>query len=116
MWGEAEQRQWYIYLKNMTSPVKIWRNQKKITSLIGRDGRIISWTFVRIPPAGFEDQAPYPVALVRLKDGKVITVQVVDYTTKDLKFGQKVVTLVRRTIKAESNDIIPYGIKVRPVG
>ena len=99
----------------MTSPVKIWRNQKKVSSLIGREGKIISWTLVRVPPAGFEDQAPYPVALVRLKDGKAITVQVVDYMAKDLKFGRKVVTLVRRTVKAGNGDIIPYGIKVRPV-
>lgn len=100
----------------MTSPVKIWRNQKKITSLIGREGKVISWTLVRVPPAGFEDQAPYPVALVRLKDGKAITVQVVDCVVKDLKFGQRVVTLVRRTVRAENGDIIPYGIKVRPIG
>ena len=99
----------------MTSPVKIWRNQKKIVALIGKSGKVISWTFVRVPPAGFEGQAPYPVALIKLEDGKTVIAQVVDYIGKDLKFGQKVVTVVRRTMQAESNDVIPYGIKVKPM-
>jgi len=99
----------------MTSPVKIWRNQKNIANLLGKTGRLISWTIVRVPPSGFENQAPYPVALVKLDEGRIITVQIVDYAEKDLKYGQKVVTLVRRTMQPEVSDIIPYGIKVRPV-
>jgi len=99
----------------MTSPVKIWRNQKNIANLIGKIGKIISWTFIRIPPAGFESQAPYPVALIKLEDGKTIIAQMVDYREKNLKFGQKVVTTLRRTIQSESSDVIPYGIKVKPV-
>lgn len=99
----------------MTSPVKIWRNQKNIAGLLGKKGKIISWTFVRVPPSGFENQAPYPVALVRLEDGKTITAQMVDYIEGNLKFGQNVVTIVRRTMQPEVSDVIPYGIKVRPV-
>jgi uncharacterized OB-fold protein len=99
----------------MTSPVKIWRNQKKLSKLIGKNGKIVSWTLIRIPPSGFENQAPYPVALIKLDDGDMIMAQVVDYSEKDLKFGQKVVTIIRRTMQAEGSDIIPYGIKVRPL-
>lgn len=99
----------------MTSPVKIWRNQKKIAALIGKKGKVISWTLIRIPPAGFENQAPYPVALIKLENGKTIIAQMVDYGEKDLKFGQKVVTILRRTVQPESGDVIPYGVKVRPL-
>lgn len=99
----------------MTSPVKIWRNQKKIAALIGKKGKIISWTLIRIPPAGFENQAPYPVAIIKLENGKTIIAQMVDYEEKDLKFGQKVVTILRRTVQPESGDVIPYGVKVRPL-
>jgi uncharacterized OB-fold protein len=98
----------------MTSPVKIWRNQKKLSSLIGKKGKIISWTFIRVPPAGFENQAPYPVALVKLEDGVTVTAQVVDYQEKNLKFGQKVITIIRRTMQSEGSEVIPYGVKVRP--
>ena len=99
----------------MTNPVKIWRNQKTIASLIDQKGKLISWTFVRVPPAGFENQTPYPVALVELENGKTIMAQMVDYFEKDLRFGRKVVTVVRRSIQSENDDVIPYGIKVRPV-
>lgn len=99
----------------MTSPVKIWRNQKKTAALIGKKGKVISWTLVRIPPAGFESQAPYPVAVVKLEDGKIIIAQMVDYDRTDLKSGQKVVTVVRRTMQTDGNDVIPYGIKVTPM-
>ena len=99
----------------MISPVKIWRNQKNIANLLGKRGKIISWTFVRIPPAGFENQAPYPVALVRLEDRNVIIAMVVDYTEKDLKFGKKVITVVRRVMQPDSTDVILYGIKVKPL-
>jgi len=99
----------------MSSPIKIWRNQKNIAGLLGKKGKIISWTFVRIPPAGFENQAPYPVALVKLESGKTIMVQVVDFAERNLKFGRKVETILRRTMQADISDVIPYGIKVRPL-
>lgn len=99
----------------MTSPVKIWRNQKKIANMIGKKGHVVSWTFIRVPPQGFESQAPYPVALVKLEGGKLMMAQMVDYDEKDLKFGQKVVTILRRTMQPDVSDVIPYGIKVKPV-
>ena len=99
----------------MQSPVKIWRNQKKIQSLIGITGKIISWTIVRVPPGGFGDQAPYPVAVIALKNGEKITAQVVDFDEKHLTFGQEVVTVVRRVTHPNTEGIIPYGIKVKPL-
>ena len=99
----------------MNSPVKIWRNQKNIASLIGKTGTILSWTIVRVPPADFTDQAPYPVVLVELDGGKRVMCQLVDYDEKHLVFGQKVVTVVRRVTHPDADGIIPYGIKVKPL-
>src|SRR3989338_392763 len=98
----------------MLSPFKIWRNQKKTASLIGKTGKIVSWTVIRVPPADFTDQAPYPVVLVELTEGKRIMAQLVDYDQKNLKQGQKVTTVIRRVIKPNSEGVIPYGIKVKP--
>jgi uncharacterized OB-fold protein len=50
----------------MISPVKIWRNQKYVKGMIGKTGIIMSWTLIRVPPADFGYQAPYPVVIVRL--------------------------------------------------
>ena len=99
----------------MQSPVKIWRNQKKVAQLVGKTGTIISWTMIRVPPAGFSDQAPYPVAVVKLNEGVRITAQLVDYVQKHITQGQRVVTVIRRIMQPNTEGIIPYGIKVKPI-
>jgi uncharacterized protein len=99
----------------MTSPVKIWRNQKKIVSNIGKIGKIVSFTVINISPDGFCDQAPYPVALIKLDNGEKLTAQVVDYKLNDIKIGRKVVTVLRRLRKSKDDEVIPYGIKVKPI-
>jgi len=95
----------------MLSPVKIWRNQKKIASLIGKRGVIVTWTVVRVPPADFTSLAPYPVALIKLDDGNTITAQLVDCDEKTLVAGLAVKTVIRRVAKPSEDGIIPYGVK-----
>lgn len=99
----------------MLSPVKVWRNQKYVARMIGKTGKIISWTTIRVPPANFGYQAPYPVVIVELDTGVRIPAQLVDYEEKQLKLGQKVITIVRKTIQSDTDDVIPYGIKVKPI-
>lgn len=99
----------------MTSPVKLWRNQKTIRDLAGKTGRVVTWTVIRVPPAGFSDQAPYVVALVVLGDGKRITAQMVDCEKEHVAAGMRVVTVVRRVTRPTEEGIIPYGIKVKPL-
>lgn len=99
----------------MLSPVKLWRNQKNVADLVGKTGQIIAWTIIRIPPADFTDQAPYPVVLVELDTGSRLTAQLVDWDVKHLRTGQKVTTVVRRVVNPNTEGIIPYGIKVKPL-
>jgi hypothetical protein len=99
----------------MNSPVKIWRNQKYIASLLGQEGTIVSWTIVRVPPTGFSSLAPYPVVIVELADKKRITAQLVDWSEKDLIFGKHVKVVIRRVCDPPTEGIIPYGIKVKPI-
>lgn len=83
--------------------------------MLGKTGKIVSWTLVRVPPADFSDQAPYPVVLVEFDGGGRITVQLVDWEDTNLKTGQKVTTVVRRITKPSVEGVIPYGIKVKPL-
>ena len=98
----------------MLSPVKIWRNQKKIKTLLNKEGKIISFTKVFVPPAGFEAQAPYVVAIVELQDGIRIIAQLIEWEENDLKTGMKIITVLRRTKDPGTEGIIPYGIKLKP--
>ena len=98
------------------SPVKIWRNQKKLKELIGKEGKIISYSLVYVPPLGFENEAPYPVVLVELKDKKRYLAQLTDWEDKSLKIGAPVKAVLRKTRNAGDEGLIPYGIKFKPIG
>lgn len=83
--------------------------------MLGRQGTIVSWTVVRVPPTGFSSLAPYPVVIVEFADSKRITAQLVDWVDEDLAFGTRVKVVVRRVSEPPTEGIIPYGIKVRPL-
>jgi uncharacterized OB-fold protein len=99
----------------LSSPVKIWRNQKKIRSLLGISAVIETWTKVFVPPSGFIAQAPYVIVVVKGTNGKKYTGQLADFEDSHLHFGQKVRAILRRTREAEEESVIPYGIKFKPV-
>lgn len=99
----------------MISPVKIWRNQAKVRKLLNLEGKILTWTKIYVPPSGFENQAPYIVAVAKLANGDKKIAQFVEFEERHLKIGQKVKTILRKTRDPGEEGIIPYGIKFRPV-
>ncbi len=99
----------------MFSPVKIWRNQKKIQKILGLEGKILSWTKIYVPPSGFESQAPYVVAIVILEKGRSYCAQLVEWEEKHLTIGQKVKSILRRTKEPGVEGVIPYGVKFKPI-
>lgn len=98
----------------MLSPVKIWRNQKYISPLLGKMGIIVSFTIIRVPPVGFEDQAPYVVALVKIGE-KIHIGQLADADDIEIKVGLKVEAILRRVRQPDSEGVIPYGIKFKAI-
>jgi len=99
----------------VTSPVKLWRRQKNTSSLIGRKGKILNWTIIRVPAKSFVDQAPYPVVIVKMQNGENMIGQLVDWQKIDLAFGREVVSVLRRLRAEDKEDIIYYNIKFKPL-
>lgn len=99
----------------MISPVKIWRNQKKIQKILGLEGKILSWTKIYVPPSGFESQAPYVVVIVSLEKDRNYLAQLVEWEEKHLTIGQKVKSILRRTKEPGVEGVIPYGVKFKPI-
>ena len=97
-----------------TTPVKLWRRQKHIRSLIGKSGVIEQWSIIRIPAKGFTSEAPYPLVLVTLADNSKMIGQLVDWETEDLKKGRKVIAVLRRATPDTDESLIAYTIKFRP--
>lgn len=82
--------------------------------LSGR-GEIYSFAVLLQVPDGFEDQAPYPVALVRLAEGPLITAQLTDCAEADLTIGQPVEMVTRRLKDTGPDGVLVYGYKFRPL-
>lgn len=99
----------------MNSPVTIWRSHKKLHTYLNKIGRLIVWTKIYVAPSGFEHQVPYLVGIVQLSNGQKMPLQVVDCEEEDLKPNQKVITVIRKIGKAKSEDVIEYGVKVKPL-
>lgn len=77
-------------------------------------GEVYSYTVVRQPPEGYESQAPYVVALVRLAEGPVITTGLTDCDTAQVRIGMPVEMVTRRLRDTGPEGLIVYGYKFRP--
>jgi uncharacterized OB-fold protein len=99
----------------VTSPVKLWRRQENTTSLIGKRGKILQWTMIRVPAKSFIDQAPYPVVIVKMQNGENMIGQLVDWQKQDLIIGREVVSVLRRLKTEGKEDVIYYHIKFKPL-
>jgi uncharacterized OB-fold protein len=99
----------------MNSPVQVWRTAKELHKYLGKKGKIVVWTRIFVAPAGYEPELPYVVAIVEFEDGTRKSLQVVDYDEKQLTTDQQVITTIRRIGRAAPDDVITYGLKVKPV-
>ncbi len=78
-------------------------------------GEVFSYTTIYDAPAGFEHNAPYTVALVKLEEGPVVTAQLTDIDKNDVHIGMQV-EMVTRKLRADGEEgMIVYGYKFRPI-
>ncbi|MBL8147162.1 MAG: Zn-ribbon domain-containing OB-fold protein [Anaerolineae bacterium] len=79
-------------------------------------GVIYSFTTVTEPPAGFEEQAPYALALVKLDEGPLLTAQITDLAPDEpLAIGDAVEMVTRKLTTEGERGVILYGYKFRRV-
>ncbi|MGA2110753.1 MAG: Zn-ribbon domain-containing OB-fold protein [Anaerolineales bacterium] len=78
-------------------------------------GEVYSFTVIHDAPSGYETQAPYAIALVKLAEGPLVTAQITDVDPRELRIGLPV-EMVTRKLRAEGEEgLIQYGYKFRPV-
>lgn len=98
----------------ITTPVKQWRRQKKVASLINQEGILVQWTIIRTPPKSFIKEAPYPVIIVQMDNGKKMIGQLVDWQPSDLQKGKKIIAVLRKSFSEDKEGVIAYTIKFKP--
>jgi uncharacterized OB-fold protein len=77
-------------------------------------GEVYSFTVIHDPPTGYQSQAPYAVALVKLAEGPLITAQLTDIDTADISIGMPVEMVTRKLRTDGEEGLIQYGYKFRP--
>jgi uncharacterized OB-fold protein len=91
------------------------KEAKQIFNFSGK-GEIYSYSTVYNAPAGYEESAPYTVAMIRLEEGPLLTAQLTDFEEEDLQIGAPV-EMVTRKLRQEGDErsMLVYGYKFRPV-
>jgi hypothetical protein len=87
----------------------------KLTPLpFSGEGTVVSFTVVHSPPQGYELQAPYVMAIIKLAEGPQLTAQIVDTDPGQVQVGLKVQKVFRRINQDGESGVIHYGYKFRP--
>ena len=77
-------------------------------------GEVYSFTTLQETPEGFDEQAPYVLALVKLDEGPIITAQLTD-VDGSVAIGDKVEMVTRKLMTEGTRGMIVYGYKFRKV-
>ncbi len=77
-------------------------------------GEVFSFTTIQDPPAGFEGQAPYVLAVIKLDEGPMLTAQLTDLDSAP-QIGMRVEMVTRKLRSEGPSGTIIYGYKFRPV-
>jgi uncharacterized protein len=79
-------------------------------------GEVFSYTTIFEAPAGFDEAAPYTVALVKLEEGPLVTAQLTDLGDLPVEIGMPVEMVTRRLRQdGDERGMLIYGYKFRPV-
>ncbi len=79
-------------------------------------GVVFSYTVMHDAPAGYQQNLPYTVALVKLEEGPMVTAQLTDLGEQAVEIGMPV-EMVTRKIRSDGDNrgMIVYGYKFRPL-
>lgn len=86
----------------------------ELHTLSGR-GQLYSYTVVHQPPAGYAEQGPYLLALVRLSEGPMITAQLTDCEPDQVTIDMPVEMVTRKLVDLGEDALLVYGPKFRPL-
>jgi hypothetical protein len=78
-------------------------------------GEVYSYTTIYEAPTGYDENAPYTVALVKLEEGPMVTAQLTDVDNDAVEIGMPV-EMVTRKMRNDGDErgMIVYGYKFRP--
>ncbi len=89
--------------------------EAKETFAFSGKGEVFSYTTIYEAPSGFDANAPYTVALIKLQEGPMITAQLTDLGEQPVEIGMPVEMVTRKMRNdGDEHGLIVYGYKFRP--
>ncbi len=85
--------------------------KKFITVKLKEEGKLLTFTIIRVASDKFSKDTPFVVGIVELNDGVRITTQIADVDVEKLKIGQKVKLVFRKIQDDGKAGIHMYGYK-----
>ncbi len=79
-----------------------------------KEGKLLTYTIIRVAPIQCVDQAPYAMGIVELKDGVKILTQIADCDFDKLEIGMPMRIEFRKIHQEGEAGIICYGYKCVP--
>jgi len=76
-------------------------------------GEVFSYTTVYDAPEGYEGNAPYTVALIKLEEGPLVTAQLTDVDNGKVEIGVPVEMVTRKLREDGERGMLVYGYKFR---
>jgi len=92
------------------------RQEAKTLHIFSGKGEVYSYTTIYEAPSGYDETAPYTVALVKLEEGPLVTAQLTDLGDQPVEIGMPV-EMVTRKLRQDGDErgMLVYGYKFRPV-
>ena len=81
---------------------------------VSREGEVFTYSIVHDAPAPVSKMKPYAVVMVKTTDGVMISGQLVDVDTTQVKIGMKVRAVLRKLSTDGPSGVIHYGYKFVP--
>ena len=78
---------------------------------LSREGKILTFTIIRVGPDKFSKETPYVVAIIELNDGVRLTAQVADCDVDKVEIGNKVKLIFRKIQDEGKSGLHCYGYK-----
>jgi scaffold protein (connect acetoacetyl-CoA thiolase and HMG-CoA synthase) len=75
------------------------------------EGKLLTYTIIRVASDKFSIQAPYAVGIVELKDGVKLTTQIADVDFDKIKIGMKLKLVFRKIQDEGAAGLHCYGYK-----
>ena len=87
------------------------KGRKFSTVTLNDEGKLVTFTIVRVASDKFSKETPFAVGIVELNDGVKVTTQIADVEPGELQIGQKVRLVFRKIQEDGKAGILCYGYK-----